>query len=181
VDENTPFSALAAAKHALKTAPIQLILPVYILVLGAFTATPVRRKFYRYYLLEFLLICGLVGVFALINPIKAFFYFGVIYTLVYLASRYVDYVTHASSGGKSKYSIANVCIHPRFNKTFWNFGFHVAHHVQPTAHWTALPLIYESLSIAEDPAAVAKRPNILGAFAPSTFSWHRVRSTSANL
>jgi fatty acid desaturase len=181
VNETAPFSVFAAIVHSLKTAPIQLIVPLCILARRTITAGPIRRKFYRYYFLEFLLVYGLVGVFAWINPVKGFFYFGVIYALVYLVSRYVDYVTHASSGGESEYSIANVCIDPRFNRTFWNFGFHVAHHMQPSAHWTALPLIYEGLSISEDPASVAKRPNILGGFAPSTFSWHRVQSAGTTL
>jgi fatty acid desaturase len=144
------------------------------------TGSPFRQKFYRFYLRELVLLFGIVWVFVWINPIKAFFYFGIIYALVYVASRYVDYVTHASSHGDSKYSIANVCLHPKFNKNFWNFGFHVAHHLQPRAHWTALPLIYEKLAIDKEPSAVATRPNILGAFTPATFSWHRVRNSGAN-
>lgn len=174
VDERAPFTALAAASHAIRTAPIQLFLPAYIMALRSFTGTSFRRKFYRFYLLEFLLIYGLVGLFIWINPPKALFYFGLIYSLVYLASRYVDYVTHASSHAKSEYSIANVCLHPKFNRTFWNFGFHVAHHVMPGAHWTTLPSIYEELKIDEDAIAVVTRPNVLGVFAPVSFSWHRI-------
>lgn len=175
VDESARFSSLTAAIHAIKTAPIQLLLPVYVMATRSFTGAAFRRPFYRFYLFEFLLVYGLVGVFVWINPVKAIFYFGLMYALVYHASRYVDFVTHASSEGPSELSIANVCIHPRFNKTFWNFGFHVAHHLNPGAHWTELPALYKNLGIEEDSSVVAARPNILGAFGPATFSWHRVR------
>ena len=136
VDESARFSALAAAGHAIRTAPIQLLLPVYLMATKSFTAAPFQRPFYRFYFLEFLLIYGIVGSLAWVNPVKAIFYFGLIYALVYHASQYVDFLTHASSQGQSEYSLANVCPHPTFNKNFWNFGFHVAHHLQPTAHWS---------------------------------------------
>ena len=176
VDESATFSPFAAAAHALKTAPIQLLLPLYVMLCRSFTGAVSRRSFYRFYLLEFLLIYGLVGLFAWVNPVKAICYFGIIYALVYLTSRYVDFVTHASSQGESTYSIANVCLHPTFNRNFWNFGFHVAHHMQPGTHWTALPAVYRKLGIGEDPSAVAARPNTLGLFAPRFFTWHRIRS-----
>jgi fatty acid desaturase len=127
-------------------------------------------------LLEFLLVYGLVFGIFLVQPLKAFLYFGIMYSLVYVVSRHVDYVTHVSSETDSSYGFANVCLHPKYNKLLWNFGFHIAHHLQPRAHWTALPAIYRDLGVNEE-AAVARTVNYFGAFFPAAFSWRRVRET----
>jgi fatty acid desaturase len=175
VQEDEPYSVLSGILHSIKTAPLQWFLPLYIMVAGALKGSSARAKYYRFYLAEFILVYGFVGLLACINPAKTALYFGSIYTLVYLISRYVDYLTHTSSRGHSNLSIANICLHPAYNGAFWNFGYHVAHHVTPTAHWTTLPALYEGLRIEPEVPAVAIRPNTFGMFAPLFFEWHRVR------
>jgi fatty acid desaturase len=174
VDDTAPFSHFAAVCHALRTAPIQLILPLFVLARRSFSDSSFRRKFYRYYLGEAALVYGLVGIFFWLDAAKSIFYFGVIYSIVYLESRHVDYITHTFSRGDSKLSLSNVCTHPRYNKTFWNFGYHIVHHIHPAAHWTSLPAFYKQLEISEHSIPIGRRANILRLFAPATFSWHRV-------
>jgi fatty acid desaturase len=175
VDETEIFSFAGGIKHALKSAPVQWAWPVCILAKESFRKANPRRAFYRYYLAEFLLTYSLVGLFVWISPLKALCYFGIIYALVYLISRYVDYVTHVSSRSPSKYGFANVCKDAKFNAAFWNFGFHVAHHLRPTAHWTELPLLYGELRVEEEATPAAKSPNFLGALSPPSYHWQRVR------
>ena len=174
IDETQPFSVRAGLWHALATAPIQWAAPIGTMVGGSFGKSTARRKFYRYHLAEFVLIYGIVAGLFLLNPLKALFYFGLIYYLVFIISRYIDYLTHAGGHDSSGYSIANVCLHPTYNKHFWNFGFHVAHHLRPTAHWTTLPTIHAALKVNADPTPTAVRPNVLGMFSPAAFRWHRV-------
>lgn len=176
IDENAHFSYFSALRHAVKTAPLQWILPVYIMVRESARGGKFRRKFYRFYLLEFIFIYGLVIGFFLIHPQKALFYFGIMYSLVYIISRHVCYVTHVSSHSESRYGFSNVCVHPKYNKLLWNFGFHVAHHLEPKAHWTVLPSIYRTLNVQEDETS-ARTVNYFGALSPAAFSWHRVKDT----
>jgi fatty acid desaturase len=145
------------------------------MIAGTLKGSSARAKYYRFYLAEFLLVYGSVGLFVWMKPAKAAIYFGSIYSLVYLISRYIDYLTHASSHGSSNLSIANVCLDTSYNRVFWNFGYHVAHHVTPAAHWTTLPALYERLEVEPETPAVAVRPNMFGMFTPPVFEWHRVR------
>ena len=175
VDGKLPFSVRSGIVHALKTAPPQWIIPTRVMVAGAFGRSKLRRKFYRFHLLELLTIYAIAGGLTYIDPWKGLFYFGLVYALVYVISRYVDYLTHASSHGASKLSIANICLDPGYNKAFWNFGYHVAHHIKPSAHWTALPSLHRSLAVSPEPGSTAIETNMFGLFAPPAFHWHRVR------
>jgi fatty acid desaturase len=147
---------------------------LYVMVRESFGEGQFRQKFYRYYLLEFILIYGLVIGFFLIHPIKAFFYFGLMYSLVYTISRHVDYITHVSSHSESDYAFANVCLHPKYNKLLWNFGYHIAHHLEPRAHWTTLPTIYRGLDLQQDSPS-ASIVNYFGVFLPGVFYWHKIK------
>ncbi len=175
IDENGSASNFSALRHALRTAPLQWIIPVAIMIRQSFRKYHFRRKFYRFYLLEFLFVYSLVLCMFLFDPLKAFFYFGIIYSLVYVVGRHVDYVTHVSGDNDARLGFANVCLHPKYNRLLWNFGFHIAHHLQPRAHWTELPNIYHELKAEEHPASVAETVNCFGWFSPATFHWHRVK------
>jgi fatty acid desaturase len=175
IEQNRPYSVLSGIQHSLRTAPLQWLLPLYVMMAGSLKGSSARAKYYRFYLAEFLLVYGSVGLLVWMKPTIAAIYFGSIYSLVYLISRYVDYLTHASSHGSSNPSIANVCLDTSYNRAFWNFGYHVAHHVTPAAHWTTLPALYERLGVEPETPAVAVRPNMFGMFTPPVFEWHRVR------
>ena len=179
VSEKRPFSVRAGIIHALKTAPLQWIIPTRVMVAGAFGRSKLRRKFYRFYLLELLTIYAIAGSLTYIDPWKGVFYFGLVYAQVYLISRYVDYLTHASSQGESRYSIANNCLDAKYNKLFWNFGYHVAHHLKPSAHWTTLPSLHGSLAVSPEPRRTAIESNLFGFFAPPAFHWYRVHDAAS--
>jgi fatty acid desaturase len=181
VDENVAFSYCSALGHALRTAPLQWIVPVSIMARESLRGAHFRRKFYRFYLLELLFVYGLVLGLFLVHPGKAFCYFAIMYGVVYVMSRHVDYVTHVSGrADASRYGFANVCLHPTYNKLLWNFGFHVAHHLQPRAHWSALPSIYRDIDVEGEGAPVARTVNYFGAFSPMAFSWHRVKEAGGS-
>ena len=132
-----------------------------------------RSNWHRFYLAEFVLVYGLALALTFSQPLKGFCYFGLMYLFVYVTSRYVDYVTHVATEVHSQNSFANVCLDSRYNSLFWNFGFHIAHHLQPRAHWTALPSIHGQLALDLDQRATATTMNFFGVFIPPTFHWHR--------
>ncbi len=92
---------------------------------------------------------------------------------IYFITRYVDYLNHVGCDetGPAPYARANNCLHPLFNRFTHNFGYHTAHHLRPTAHWTELPGIQ---------AAIAHRipPSCLKSYSWSwvLLPWHCVQS-----
>ncbi len=175
IPDDESFSAASVARHLIRTVPIQWVLPVFILFRESLKSRSHRRVFYRFYLAEFLIVYGAVALLCWLRPAKGAAYFGIIYILVYSISRYMDYITHVSSKNASRYSFANICLNPRFNATFWNFGHHVAHHLHPKAHWSELPTLSSRLGLAEDGPPVAKSRSFLRFHAPVTYHWSRVR------
>jgi fatty acid desaturase len=69
------------------------------------------------------------------------------YAAIYFISRYVDYLNHYGCDENSgPYSCANNSLNRTFNRFCQNFGYHTAHHLRPTAHWTELPEIHQRIA-----------------------------------
>ncbi len=70
------------------------------------------------------------------------------YVSVFLISRYVDYLNHygCDEGDAHLEDIANNTSHAWFNFLTLNFGYHTAHHLFPSAHWTQLPELHRAIS-----------------------------------
>ena len=70
------------------------------------------------------------------------------YALIYFISRYVDYLNHygCDEHSSSPYERANNSLNRVFNRFCNNFGYHTAHHLKPTAHWTELPEIHAQIA-----------------------------------
>jgi len=70
------------------------------------------------------------------------------YALIYFISRYVDYLNHygCDEHSPNPYERANNSLSRLFNWSCNNFGYHTAHHIKPTAHWTELPEIHAKIA-----------------------------------
>jgi fatty acid desaturase len=70
------------------------------------------------------------------------------YALIAMISRYVDYLNHygCDESSSSPYEWANNSLSPTFNRACSNFGYHTAHHFDPSAHWTELPKIHAQIA-----------------------------------
>jgi beta-carotene hydroxylase len=70
------------------------------------------------------------------------------YVLIGFISRYVDYLNHYGCDERSgdPYVRANNSLSRSFNWGCSNFGYHTAHHLHPTAHWTELPAIHAGIA-----------------------------------
>lgn len=106
-------------------------------------ANVARPLNYRWAFIEQCLLVALVSALAIWRPALVIFYLVPWYALIFFISRYVDYLNHYGCGDSgNRYECANNCVERLFNRQCHNFGYHTAHHLQPSAHWTELPAIH---------------------------------------
>ena len=60
------------------------------------------------------------------------------YAMVWIFTRRTDYENHVGCDD-SDFGFANNVIDDRYNWLRNNFGYHTAHHLHPSAHWSSLP------------------------------------------
>lgn len=103
---------------------------------------------YRWAFVEQSLSVVLVVLLIAWQPAMALLYAIPIYVVTYLISRYVDYLNHYSCDEASAdiHEHANNSLSPTFNFLNNNFGYHTAHHLRPSAHWTELPIIHRGIA-----------------------------------
>src|SRR5262245_29228409 len=94
-----------------------------------------------------------------------------IYFLVYFFSRHVDYITHVGAASGANFAYSNVCLSPAFNRGYWNFGYHLAHHHAPRTHWNLLPQVYRSCRVEPEQRASIETLNIYGLLRPLRLRW----------
>jgi len=84
------------------------------------------------------------------NQSLALYYVLPWYFLVHFVTRYIDYLNHFGTVN-GKFSHSNNSLHKVYNKLGNNFGYHTAHHLYPSAHWTELPKIHKEIENEIDP------------------------------
>jgi fatty acid desaturase len=67
------------------------------------------------------------------------------YVMIFAMTRYVDYLNHYGCSDEDM-NFANNSLNRTFNRRLNNFGYHTAHHVDPTAHWTNLPGLHARIA-----------------------------------
>ena len=102
---------------------------------------------YRWALAEHGLLILLILFLAWLDVNLLLFYVFPLYALTYFITRYVDYLNHYGCDEESEdvFERSNNSLNPVFNRLTHNFGYHTAHHVNPRAHWTALPDIHKRI------------------------------------
>ncbi|WP_430408460.1 fatty acid desaturase [Kordia sp.] len=115
------------------------------------------------------------GLFFMWNQKLALYYILPWYFLVHFVTRYIDYLNHFDTG-EGKYSHSNNSLHHGYNKLGNNFGYHTAHHLYPSAHWTTLPNLHKEI---EDNI----NPKYLKTYTWSGFAifWHYVLSLKSKM
>jgi fatty acid desaturase len=107
--------------------------------------TPVN---YRWAIAEQGLLAAVVFALLAWQPILVLVFLLPWYWTIYFISRYVDYLNHYGCDERSGnwYECANNSLNKLFNRSSHNFGYHTAHHLRPTAHWTELPEIHARIA-----------------------------------
>ena len=102
---------------------------------------------YRWAFVEHCLYLGFIGVLFAWRPLLTLgfvlpWHFG-----VFFFTRYVDFLNHCGCDKSSNnpFAIANNTTHAVFNRRSGNLGFHTAHHLNPTVHWSELPALHRQI------------------------------------
>ena len=144
-----PDDAKAGIWHTLQFAarktPLQICIPVGVMV-GMLFRTRLYRRFALFHLVDYALIAAYVALLFALSPYGGYAMV-IIYLMVTYISISVDYVSHAGETMEGEAFFANACYNPLFNRLFWNFGYHAAHHVSPSTHWSELPRLEEKLGL----------------------------------
>ena len=76
---------------------------------------------------------------------------------VFFFTRYVDFLNHCGcdEGSKNPFVIANNTTHPAFNRRSGNLGFHAAHHLNPSLHWSELPALHRAIESRIPPELIS--------------------------
>jgi fatty acid desaturase len=103
---------------------------------------------YRWAFFEQLLLLAFVAVLTILQPRTVLIYLLPWYILTQFITRYVDYLNHygCDEHSENPYLRANNSLSRWFNLTTHNFGYHTAHHIRPSAHWTELPAIHAGIA-----------------------------------
>ena len=121
--------------------PADLLAPVAESFRKGVLANVKRPIDYRWAFVEQMLVILFVLALLVWKPLLVLCYLLPWYALIAVITRYVDYLNHYGCDEKSRnvYERANNSLSRAFNWGCHNFGYHTAHHLKPTAHWTELP------------------------------------------
>jgi fatty acid desaturase len=86
-----------------------------------------------------------VAALAFWRPALTFFFLLPWQVIIFAMTRYVDYLNHYGCTDDGL-NFANNCLNKFFNWRINNFGYHTAHHIDPAAHWTALPQLHAQIA-----------------------------------
>lgn len=155
VEEDEPllrsYSLGNAVRFCMKTTPTQWF-GILGVSLQRWRQGGFRSRFYRYVFLEAAAVWGVVALLAWVDWRLCLAFVVVPHFLAHAFSRYIDYLFHVCANPKVNYEYCFSCVNPTFNRWCWNAGYHLAHHDQPTLHWSELKTHHETL--------VARHPRV---------------------
>jgi fatty acid desaturase len=159
--------------RSLTTMPLQLFWPAWVSFQRGFLQGGGRAVFYRFCFWEMALIWSLTAALFAYDWRKCAVFVTGTQILVITISRYTDHLTHAGADSRDPLGFANICLSPSFNSWFWNFGYHIAHHIEPRLHWSKLRDAQEGLPI--EPIGT-RASTLLGHVFSHTFRWQMVNA-----
>lgn len=115
-------------------------------IVGALRIYPEIRKIGRHYpelYRRFRIWAGIavlvLGVFILMDPVKALLLFVAPMPFMYLGLLDNTYMQHSDLDTRSELTASRNTSSRLYNFISWNLGYHTAHHMKPHLHWSRLP------------------------------------------
>jgi len=103
-----------------------------------------------------------LGVFVMLDPVKALVLFIAPMPIMYLGLLDNTYMQHADLDTSSHLTASRNTTSQLYNLISWNLGYHTAHHLKPHVHWSQLPALDATLA-ARMPAGVRCESVLLSA------------------
>lgn len=93
------------------------------------------RRFKRWSLISL----AVLGVFLMLDPVKALLLFVAPMPIMYLGLLDNTYMQHSDLDTDSEFTASRNSTSRLYNFISWNLGYHTAHHMKPHLHWSRLP------------------------------------------
>lgn len=104
-----------------------------------------RQKVYKKYNVMLIIIVMIKITFCIINP-SALIYFVLVPHFMLLYTAYLTYGHHAGLHSKNHFRASRNIIHPLYNFFNFNLGYHTAHHIKPSLHWSKIPEFHKTIA-----------------------------------
>lgn len=88
---------------------------------------------------------AVLGIFMLLDPVKALLLFVAPMPFMYLGLMDNTYMQHSDLDTRSELTASRNTTSRLYNLISWNLGYHTAHHMKPHVHWSRLPALYAQL------------------------------------
>lgn len=100
------------------------------------------RRFKRWGLVSL----AVLGVFILLDPVKALLLFVAPMPIMYLGLLDNTYMQHSDLDTGSEFTASRNSMSRVYNFISWNLGYHTAHHMKPHVHWSRLPQLHAEIA-----------------------------------
>lgn len=104
-----------------------------------------RPKLYRKFKLWTAVSLAVLSVFIWINPVNALILFVLPMPIMLVGLLDNTYQQHQDLDTSSDYTASRNTVNRLYNLISWNLGYHTAHHLNPTLHWSQLPKFHEEI------------------------------------
>ena len=104
-----------------------------------------RPKLYGRFKLWALVSLALLALLLLINPLNALILFILPMPLMLIGLLDNTYQQHQGLDVRSDYTASRNTTNRFYNLVSWNLGYHTAHHMHPSVHWSELPALHEKI------------------------------------
>lgn len=99
-------------------------------------------RFKRWFVISNLVLLGLL----LVDPVKAAIIFLLPMSLMLVVLLDNTYLQHSGLETDDHHHASRNILHPLYNFTSFNLGYHTAHHMHPGLHWTLLPEVHAQIA-----------------------------------
>lgn len=104
-----------------------------------------RPKLYRRFKFWAAVSLSLLALLLLINPLNALILFILPMPIMLLGLLDNTYQQHKGLDTRSDYTASRNTTSKLYNLISWNLGYHTAHHMKPSLHWSELPTFHEEI------------------------------------